>query len=286
MPSTSKTSNAIRRASSGLAKVSTPPTSSRVGKGPKQSKMICLKLPSKLLARFAPEIPDQAPSPLPPSKHTPDAAASSPVEEKEPKPVEVKPETISPLAATPGSETPQPASKEPLGKSTTKASSPKTGSKRSLGIGVDGPKPRARPGPKKKIKLDDGNGENGGSTAKGGPGTTSAPAHKLGPKANQGAINAGLRALDRTGKPCRKWEKRGIRIKTFTGITLELPSWRGAAKNIDSTNSPDKSSLPTSNSHSKDNNSSSQVGSESSSATPNAGVKAELPAGNRLVLVP
>lgn len=57
-----------------------------------------------------------------------------------------------------------------------------------------------------------------------------APAQKLGPKANQGAINAGLRALDRTGKPCRKWEKKGFAVRSFTGVTWQVPTWR-APKN-------------------------------------------------------
>ena len=47
--------------------------------------------------------------------------------------------------------------------------------------------------------------------------------HKLGPKANQGAINAGLRALDRSGKPCRKWNKKPFQLKSFTGIMLGRP---------------------------------------------------------------
>ena len=52
------------------------------------------------------------------------------------------------------------------------------------------------------------------------------PAHKLGPKANTGAINAGLRALDRSGKPCRKWERKGLQLKSFTGATWAMPSWK------------------------------------------------------------
>lgn len=52
------------------------------------------------------------------------------------------------------------------------------------------------------------------------------PGHRLGPKANTGAINAGLRALDRTGAPCRKWERQPLRLKSFTGITWQLPGWR------------------------------------------------------------
>ncbi|KAG5517881.1 hypothetical protein PMAC_000336 [Pneumocystis sp. 'macacae'] len=49
---------------------------------------------------------------------------------------------------------------------------------------------------------------------------------KLGPKANTGAINAGLRALDRTGKPCRKWIKRKITIDCISGIKWEINGWK------------------------------------------------------------
>jgi len=52
-----------------------------------------------------------------------------------------------------------------------------------------------------------------------------AAAHKLGPKANTGAINAGLRALDRSGKPCRRWEKKGLQLKSFTGAVWGMSSW-------------------------------------------------------------
>lgn len=55
--------------------------------------------------------------------------------------------------------------------------------------------------------------------------------HKLGPKANQGAINAGLRALDRSGKPCRKWARGGFRLKTFTGVVWEINRWTAPNKN-------------------------------------------------------
>ncbi len=55
-------------------------------------------------------------------------------------------------------------------------------------------------------------------------------AHKLGPKANQGAINAGLRALDRSGKPCRKWDRGGFKVKSFTGVEWEIPRWTAPPK--------------------------------------------------------
>lgn len=59
-----------------------------------------------------------------------------------------------------------------------------------------------------------------------GPFAAPAPIQKLGPKANQGAINAGLRALDLTGKPCRKWEKRPLQLRSFTGVLWTIPTWR------------------------------------------------------------
>ncbi|KAL1842028.1 hypothetical protein VTJ49DRAFT_6194 [Mycothermus thermophilus] len=97
----------------------------------------------------------------------------------------------------------------------------KKGVKRTAGAaGVNGngePRVRGKPGPKKKQRLDDGTIEGGGRS--------SLAPHKLGPKANQGAINAGLRALDRSGKPCRKWVKGGFSLKSFTGVVWEIPRW-------------------------------------------------------------
>jgi hypothetical protein len=103
----------------------------------------------------------------------------------------------------------------------------KKGTKRSAAAanGTE-PKVRGKPGPKKKPRLlvhlsspsllhypwltrlsEDGTIDHSGTTKAHGTGA----ANKLGPKANQGAINAGLRALDRSGKPCRKWNKGGLR---------------------------------------------------------------------------
>ena len=92
----------------------------------------------------------------------------------------------------------------------------------------------------------------------------SAPTHKLGPKANQGAINAGLRALDRTGKPCRKWQKKEFRVKSFIGTTWELPSWKTTKKPHVINGDSDNRSVPTSNSEGKANISSSNIDSEKS----------------------
>ncbi|KAH8911789.1 DUF1711-domain-containing protein [Coniochaeta sp. PMI_546] len=100
----------------------------------------------------------------------------------------------------------------------------KKGVKRSAGAANGEPKARGKPGPKKKQRLDDG------TLVEGGKATGAGAAHKLGPKANQGAINAGLRALDRTGKPCRRWTKGGFTLKSFTGTLWEVPRWTAPPK--------------------------------------------------------
>ncbi|KAK7737923.1 hypothetical protein SLS53_006301 [Cytospora paraplurivora] len=96
----------------------------------------------------------------------------------------------------------------------------KKGVKRSATAanGDSSAKIRGKPGPKKRQRMDDGTLE------------PRAAAHRLGPKANQGAINAGLRALDRSGKPCRKWAKGGFQLKTFTGVQWEIPRWTAPPK--------------------------------------------------------
>jgi len=55
-------------------------------------------------------------------------------------------------------------------------------------------------------------------------------APRLGPKANTGAINEKLRQLDRTGKPCRRWERKGLQLKSFTGTAWNMTSWKAPAK--------------------------------------------------------
>jgi len=84
------------------------------------------------------------------------------------------------------------------------------------------PKPRGKPGPKKKQRI----GENGEVIV----GGTAPAAPKLGPKANQGAINACLRALDRTGKPTRKWQRTGFQVKSFTGYTWNAGTYAASKK--------------------------------------------------------
>ncbi|KAJ5632161.1 hypothetical protein N7490_008500 [Penicillium lividum] len=91
---------------------------------------------------------------------------------------------------------------------------PKPGNKRTNGQTDAASRSRGRPGPKKKPRVEEG-------------GDASKPAanHRIGPKANTGAINAGLRALDRTGAPCRKWDRQPLKLRSFTGVAWQLPAW-------------------------------------------------------------
>jgi hypothetical protein len=88
--------------------------------------------------------------------------------------------------------------------------------------------------------------------------------HKLGPKANQGAINAGLRALDRSGKPCRKWAKGGFRLKSFTGIAWEIPRWTAPPKPLPEAATQESSA--SADSSNKENKDGSQMKSEKSAS--------------------
>jgi hypothetical protein len=169
----------------------------------------------------------------------------------------------------------------------------------AVALGPDGlpiPKVRGKPGPKKKARLyvssillislfytsiiprynstsstvhnpqllpvltiyfsEDGTIDHSASTPRAPNGTA---AHKLGPKANQGAINAGLRALDRSGKPCRKWQKGGFTLKSFTGVVWEIPRWK-APPRFKAEGGPDDSISGDSSKENKD----SQVESEKS----------------------
>lgn len=101
---------------------------------------------------------------------------------------------------------------------------------------------------------------------------TGAPAHKLGPKANQGAINAHLRALDRTGKPCRRWTKAPLQLKSFTGINWRLDNWHGLAKRAVEAEGP--KSDTNSSSDMKQENNSSAVGSDNGNSGADSGSNA------------
>ncbi|KAK0635571.1 INO80 complex, subunit Ies4 [Bombardia bombarda] len=135
----------------------------------------------------------------------------------------------------------------------------KKGAKRANGAGVNGngePKVRGKPGPKKKPRLEDG-------TIEGGRGN-GLSAHKLGPKANQGAINAGLRALDRSGKPCRKWSRGGFTLKSFTGVVWEIPRWTAPPKPMPELSTEDSNPVSADGSSKENKEGNSQVKSDTS----------------------
>jgi INO80 complex subunit Ies4 len=48
---------------------------------------------------------------------------------------------------------------------------------------------------------------------------------KPGPKANPGGINAGLRALDRSGRATRRWQKVKYPVTTLAGYTFHATTW-------------------------------------------------------------
>ncbi|KAE8823275.1 hypothetical protein HRS9139_09684 [Pyrenophora teres f. teres] len=114
-----------------------------------------------------------------------------------------------------------------------KRKGPKPGSKRSAaqmeaGSNAGTPKqPKAKPGPKRKKMGDIINDPNSK-----GPFAAPAAINKAGPKANLGAINERLRALDRSGAKCRRWEKKGFQVRSFTGVLWQVPTYqpgRGSA---------------------------------------------------------
>ncbi|KAK7942951.1 uncharacterized protein PG986_012064 [Apiospora aurea] len=135
----------------------------------------------------------------------------------------------------------------------------KKGVKRSApGANGNEPKIRGKPGPKKKPRLEDGSIDP--SSRAGGA------YHKLGPKANQGAINAGLRALDRSGKPCRRWAKGGFRLKSFTGVLWEVPRWTAPPKSLPEIVNPESTASGESSNKENNKEGGSQLKSEHSNS--------------------
>ncbi|KAM7198007.1 INO80 complex, subunit Ies4 [Rhypophila sp. PSN 637] len=180
----------------------------------KQCKVVVLKVKPKLLRAIVD--PDYVKEDTPPPKEesTPPVAPTLPNSSAE-NASDSTPNT--PGAGTPA---PQPASMGPPAEGPKKKGPKRT----AAALGANGePKVRGKPGPKKKQRLEDGSIE----PSSRGNGLS---AHKLGPKANQGAINAGLRALDRSGKPCRKWTRGGFTMKSFTGVVWEIPRWTAPPK--------------------------------------------------------
>jgi len=146
------------------------------------------------------------------------------------------PQIVEPTpAATPADPTADMNDSTPssLAPPSAKRKGPKPGSKRSAaqmeaGSNAGTPKqPKAKPGPKRKKMGDIINDPNSK-----GPFAAPAAINKAGPKANLGAINERLRALDRSGAKCRRWEKKGFQVRSFTGVLWQVPTYqpgRGSA---------------------------------------------------------
>ncbi|KMP06163.1 hypothetical protein CIRG_05844 [Coccidioides immitis RMSCC 2394] len=228
-------------------------TAGRSTKMNKKTKTIVLKLTSSLLNRF-PGVATPGDDQEAKSK----ASSSSPTS---------SPTPVGPSAASVDNAS-EPRSSPPVAEAAATAESPKkkpgtpskTGTKRAAGSDA-GPKPeldqvrRRRP----DCRLTPGNRDDGTVDSNGrSTGPTTTGTHKLGPKANQGAINAGLRALDRTGKPCRTaWQVR---------------SWRAPPRpkpaDVTMTDADTAAATPADdkNANNKDNIASSAVASERSNA--------------------
>ncbi|KAL4897441.1 INO80 complex, subunit Ies4 [Aspergillus ambiguus] len=223
--------------------------------------IVVLKLSPALLGQFAPPSPEAKDK----KKNIPtikkDSPDDSPAKEKEPSsPASSADPQVPPSSADNASDA---ASTPAAGTSTADTPrrkglpGPKPGVKRGLSQGESYPRPRGKPGPKKKPRLDDGTVD----TAK------FVNSHRLGPKANTGAINAGLRALDRSGAPCRKWERKPLQLKSFTGVMWQLPAWRAPKPlKAEETGEAKEGVLETGDSDSKANQSASGVPSEKSNS--------------------
>ncbi|KAK6340242.1 hypothetical protein TWF730_002007 [Orbilia blumenaviensis] len=163
--------------------------------------LVTIKLPSESLKQFVESPPASLSTPSKPAsiadeEKTP-LGATSPATAASPAPT---PSVASPAPTGPGS----PSNLE--GKAVNGVvEAVKRGGKRTGGGG-------GKPGPKKR-KLDDG---------------TSLPPSRLGPKSSGGAINAGLRALDRSGAPCKKWSRAPFTLKSFTGFKFTVGAYGSA----------------------------------------------------------
>ena len=141
-----------RRVSNPSSKAaSTPASAEKAPKSSKPTRLITIKLPKARLTRFPhePTPPKSVPKKKSPLSTSTLATPAEPPAQEKPKSEPKSDSSETPTSAPPKPATPsaqEPVKKEP--------SSPKTGSKRELGAGVEEPvKVKARPGPKKKPRL-------------------------------------------------------------------------------------------------------------------------------------
>ena len=268
MAPTPKSSVSRQRQPSSLSQVHTPPPA-KARRASKPSRVVILKLDSSLLAQLTststtPEPRDTKQPAIPAS-----SAAGTPS-------ADAKPDSEASVQGNGDSKSDD--SKVP-----TDSAEVKTGAKRKLEAGENGDEVANKPQRKRprvyvtahtgQSKYTDKafSGENGrmdGRTAAAKALGYNPAAHKLGPKSNMGVINEKLRALDRTRKPCRKWGKTGFQIKSFTGRSWQVPSWKTPQQRMFGEDA--ESQEDSSNDLSKAN-SSSQIGSDQSPGGENLG---------------
>ncbi|TKA33324.1 hypothetical protein B0A50_00877 [Salinomyces thailandicus] len=238
----------------------TPAPAKSTSKTTKKSKVIILRVSPDHLSRFPSAVVAKTPVP-PPAETTP---SIQPPQEPADKTSESNATPVPPTA--------------PEGADANSLAPPKVDGRRKRGGAVAGRKrappsidpngpmrERGRPGPKKKPRLPDGTIDR--SHDNGTKPSNPVPAHRLGPKANTGNINANLRALDRTGKPCRRWERKGLTIKSFTGAIWGTNSWKAPTR--DNGFSGDVKSDTTGSSDLKPNESSAVASEHSNSGVGN-----------------
>ncbi|KAL4975916.1 INO80 complex, subunit Ies4 [Aspergillus desertorum] len=225
--------------------------------------LVVLKLSSSLLKKFVPVTDSKDKR----RKSSGAAASNKRTESNSDSPTKKEEASSSPASsgveppsvdnASDAASTPVPGAAAYADANRKSLSGPKAGAKRGFNATSDNSqKPRGKPGPKKRPRLEDGTAEN-----------VRLSTHRLGPKANTGAINAGLRALDRSGTPCRRWERKPLQLKSFTGVVWQLPSWRAPRAQTQESNGEAKEGLLESgDSDSRANKSPSGVPSEKSNS--------------------
>ncbi|KAL6714091.1 hypothetical protein ACLMJK_008585 [Lecanora helva] len=263
MPPGPKPGNTPRRTSSALSKVSTPPTTAaastpaRSAKSTKLSKVVHFKLPKDQLRQFPHEQHIKKASR---AKASPLSTAKVITPDESVAPAIVKPEPDTTPAPNEDQDSAQPSKAgKSEGISASKAAKKKENGNAAEGDDKDKPKTNVKKRPRPDPNKPDGRTA-AAKALKQASGMTTAT-HKLGPKANQGIINAGLRALDRTRTPCRKWGRKGLQLKSFTGQVWEVSSWGASGGRAFGS----ESEQDTSNNHSKED-SSSNVGEDRSPA--------------------
>jgi INO80 complex subunit Ies4 len=110
----------------------------------------------------------------------------------------------------------------------TIASSPAPGTSTTVPKKRGGPGTgrRSKPGPAPGSGVFSLANDVGGGSGAGTPvPTVEKERAKPGPKANPGGINAGLRALDRTGKRTRRWKRVQYPVQTISGYRFYFTTW-------------------------------------------------------------